>query len=266
MKPLASVLMVIGVAASAGIAAPLEMGLGAGPSFTSLDSLNNSISAFNTLIDHLNEVFSVHPDVTGTVPSMPSIGTGLSLYASEYYRLNDWLAFGVHLEYARSASGTEGAYQGGTVSTVDLYYHAQILGIVLGGEATFVDLGLRLGAVGGLGYFYAMVDQRMLFEIPDEYPEAIAGVPPAMEGRYRGGSLGLEVGLNLSYPVVDWLAIGAQVRYRTANVRVLRDAQGDPLGLAGGEDGDSLSLHGLAVQLHFLISIDLSLDGGKETP
>lgn len=265
MKPLASVLMVIGVAASAGIAAPLEMGLGAGPSFTSLDSLNNSISALNTLIEHLNEVFSVHPDVTGTVPSMPSMGTGLSLYAGEYYRLNDWLAVGVHLEYAGSASGTEGVYRGGTVSTVDLYYQAQVLGVVLGSEVTFVDLGLRLGAVGGLGFFYAIVDQRILFEIPDEYPEAIAGVPSTTEGRYRGGSLGLEAGLNLSYPVFEWLAVGAQVRYRSANVRVLRNAQGDPLGLAD-DDGDSLSLHGLAVQLHFSISIDLSLDGGKETP
>ncbi len=266
MKPLASVLMVIGVAASVGIAGPLEMGLGAGPSFTSLDSLNNSISALNTLIDHLNEVFSVHPDVTGTVPSMPSIGTGLSLYASEYYRLNDGFAFGVHLEYASSASGTEGAYRGGTVSTVDLQYRAQVLGVVLGSEFTFVDLGLRLGAFGGLGYFHAMVDQRILFEIPEEYPESIAGVPPAVEGRYRGGSLGLEAGLNLSYPMLEWLAIGAQVRYRSANVRVLRNAQGDPLGFAGGEDGDALSLHGLAVQLYLSISIDLSLDGGKETP
>jgi len=49
MKGLASVLLVLVLTGMAAIAGPLELGFGVGPSFTSLDSFNESISVFNAL-------------------------------------------------------------------------------------------------------------------------------------------------------------------------------------------------------------------------
>lgn len=249
----------------AGIAGPLELGLGAGPSFTSLDSLNESIGTFNTLIGHLNETFDIHPDVTGTVAQMPSMGTGLYLTATEKYRLTDWFALGVHVEYMGSSSSTAGFYQGSEISQIDLSYRSHVLGAVVGGDVTFVDLGLRLGAIGGVGYFYTILDRKAVLQIPAEYPDAIAGLPPAGEGRYTGGTFGLEAGITLTYPIFDWFTIGTQVTYRTAEVDSLETSQGAGLDLNGDGQNESVNLSGLAVQFTFSINIDLSLDGGKES-
>jgi hypothetical protein len=265
MKGLASVLIGIVLMGITAIAGPLELGLGAGPSFTSLDSLNDSIGVFNALIEHLNDTFAIHPDVEGTVDLMPSMGTGLYLSAVEEYRLTNWFALGAHVEYMGSSSETVGFYQGSEISQIDLAYRSHVLGGVLRGDATFVNLGLRLGAIGGVGYFYTIVDRKAVFQIPVEYPETIAGLPPEGEGRYTGGTLGFEAGISLSYPVFQWLTIGTQVVYRTANVPALRDRQGAELDLDGDGQAESLNLSGLAVQFSFSISIDLSLDGGKES-
>ncbi|MFC2096029.1 hypothetical protein ACFLSW_06315, partial [Candidatus Bipolaricaulota bacterium] len=198
MKGLASVVFVIVIGGMAAIAGPLELGLGAGPSFTSLDSFNESIGVLNALIDHLNETFDIHPDVTGTVAPMDSIGTGLFLSAAEQYRLTDWFALGAHVEYTGASSSTTGFYQGTEISQIDVGYRSHILGLVLGGDVTFVDLGLRLGATAGAGYFYTILDRNVVFQIPSEYPDDIAGLPPEGEGRYTGGAFGLEAGITLT--------------------------------------------------------------------
>jgi len=265
MKGLASVLLAVVLMGVAGIAGPLEMGLGAGPSFTSLDSFNESIGVLNTLIEHLNETFDVHPDVTGTVTPMPSVGTGLYLSAGEQYRLTDWFGFGAHVEYAGSSSSTTGIYQGSEISQVDLSYRSHILGAVLGGDITFVDLGLRLGVTAGVGYFYTILDHKVVFQIPAEFPDAIAGLPPEGEGRYTGGAFGLEAGITLSYPILDWFTIGTRVIYRSAEIDSLANSQGIALDLNGDGISESVNLSGLAVQFTFSINIDLSLDGGKES-
>ena len=265
MKRLASALIVVVLLGIAGTAKPLELGLGGGPSFALLDSLNESIAILNTLIGHLNETFTIHPDVSGTVAPMPSMGKGLCLTASEQYRITDWFAFGAHVEYMGSSSATAGMYQGSEDSEIDLSYRSHILGVMLGGDITFVDIGLRLGAIGGLGYFHTILDRKVLFEIPSEYPEAIAGVPPAGEGRYSGGAFGLEAGIVLTYPLFEWLTIGTRVVYRTANVASLSSYGGPELDLDGDGRSDSLNLSGLAVQFTFSINIDLSLEGGKES-
>ena len=265
MKRLASVLLGIVILGITGLAGPLEMGFGAGPSFTSLNSFNESIDVYNTLIDHLNETFDIHPGVTGTVAAMPSLGTGLYLSASEQYRLTDWFAFGVQVEYAGSSSATTGFYQGSEISEIDLAFGSHLLGAILGGEVTFVDLGLRLGATGGVGYFYTILDRKAVFQIPAEFPDAIAGLPPEGEERYTGGAFGLEAGITLTYPIIDWFTIGTRVTYRTAEVGSLKNSQGIELDLNGDGQSEPVSLSGLAVQFTFSINIDLSLDGGKES-
>ena len=265
MKGLASVLLVSVLLSVTGIAGPLELGLAVGPSFTSLDSFNESVGVFNALIDHLNETFDVHPDVSGTVAPMPSMGTGLHLSAAEQYRWTDWFALGGQVEYVGSSSATAGFYQGSEISQIDVEYRSHVLGAVLGGEVTFVDLGLRLGATAGVGYFHTILDRKVIFQIPAEYPDAIAGLPPEGEARYTGGAFGLEAGIILSYPVFDWLTIGTRVVYRTAEVDSLKTSQGIGLDLNGDGQNESVSLSGLAVQFAVSINIDLSLDGGKES-
>jgi len=142
---------------------------------------------------------------------MSTMGRGLYLSAAEKYRLTDWFALGAHVEYMRSSSSTVGFYQGSEISQIDVSYGAHVLGVVLGGDITFVDLGLRLGASGGVGYFHTILDRNVVFQIPAEYPDAIAGVPPEGEGRYTGGAFGLEAGITLSYPVFEWFTIGTQI-------------------------------------------------------
>lgn len=264
MKGLASVLFILVLLGLAVTAEPLELGLGVGPSFTSLDSFNESIGVFNALIDELNETLGVHPDVSGTVASMPTMGTGVYLSAVEQYRLLDWLAIGAHVEYTGASSSTSGFYQGSEISQIDVSFRSHVLGVVLGGDVTFVDLGLRLGASAGVGYFHTILDRNVIFQIPEEYPDVIAGVPPEGEARYSGGAFGLEAGITLSYPVFDWFTVGTKVIYRTAEVGSLSTSQGIEMDLNGDGKSESVNLSGLAVQVTFSINIDLSLDGGKE--
>ncbi|MBU1049691.1 hypothetical protein KKG90_06675, partial [Candidatus Bipolaricaulota bacterium] len=94
MKGLASVLFILVLSGLAVTAGPLELGLGVGPSFTSLDSFNETIGVFNALIAELNETLGVHPDVSGSIASMPSMGNGVYLSAAEQYRLMDWFSLG----------------------------------------------------------------------------------------------------------------------------------------------------------------------------
>jgi hypothetical protein len=196
---------------------------------------------------------------------MPAMGTGVYLTAAERYWMTDWFALGAHVEYMGSSSATSGFYTGSDVSQIDLSYNSHVLGAVLSGSVTFVDLGLRLGAIGGVGYFHTILDRNVIFQIPAEYPEAIAGLPPEGEGRYTGGALGFEAGITLTYPIFDWFIIGTQVTYRSAEVDSLKTAQGVLMDLNGDGQSESVNLSGLAVLFTFSINIDLSLDGGKES-
>ena len=264
MKRLLTALLFVWLIHLAAMAGPLEMSLGGGPSATSLDAINESIELFNTLITHLNETFGVHPDVEGAVAPVPPIHGGMYLHAAERYWLADWFALGGHVGYSRASTATTGFYEGSEISeiSVDLAFHS--VSGVLGGEATFLDVGLRLGGFGGIGYYYVLLDRKTVFEIPIEYPDIISGVPPEGEGRYTGGSIGFEAGLSLAYPIAPWFMIGSRLTYRSARIPELTDAAGSVLDLDGDETGESISLSGLTVQLTVSINIDLSLDGRKE--
>jgi hypothetical protein len=264
MKGLAVALLATLAASAGAIAGPLEITIGGGPAATSLDDVNASIGVFNALILDLNETFAVHPDVTGSVEQLGPMVSGLSLRIGERYWLGDWLGFGAHFQYARSSSAATGFYQGSDVSTIDVALDFDGVGIVLGGCATFIDVGLLISAEIGVGYYFAILDRSVVFEVPSEYPDVISDVPPEGEGRYTGGALGFEIGLAMSYPVTQWFAIGSVLTYRSATVDSLDDLEGTQLDLDGDGATESVNLSGVAVQLTLSLSIDLSLDGKKE--
>jgi len=264
MKGLATALLLIGWVHVAAIGGPLEMSIGGGPSAISLDAINHSIDYFNALIVHLNETFAVHPDVDGSVDIVPPIGGGLYLQGAERYWATDWFAVGAHVGYSRASTATIGFYEGAEVSEIGVDLAFQAVGGVLEAEATFLDVGLRLGAFGGIGYYHILFDRKTVFEIPEEYPDIIAGVPPNGEGRYTGGTIGFEAGLSLAYPIAEWFSIGSRVTYRSARVSELTDGLSNILDLDGDNIAEPISLSGFTVQLTVSIHIDLSLDGRKE--
>lgn len=264
MKGLATALLFVGAIHLSTFAGPLEISIGGGPSAISLDTINESIGLFNTLITHLNETFSVHPEVTGAVDPVPPMRGGMYLQAAERYWVTDWFALGGHIGYSRTLTSTTGFFEGADVSEIDVDLSFHSLGGVLTGEATFLDVGLRLGAFGGVGYYYVILDRTTLFEIPSEYPDILAGIPPEGEGRYTGGTIGFEAGISLTYPVAPWFMLGTRLTYRSARISELTEAGATVLDLDGDEVGESISLSGLTVQLAVSINIDLSLDGRKE--
>jgi len=264
MKGLATALLFVGLTHLTVMAGPLELSIGGGPSVISLDEINESVGIFNALITHLNETFAVHPDVTGAVDLVSPMSGGMYLHAAERYWLTDWFALGGHIGYVDASASTTGFYEGSEISEIgiDLGFHS--VGGVVVGEATLVDVGLRLGVFGGVGYYHAILDCRTLFEIPVEYPDVIAGVPPNCEGRFSGGSIGFEAGISLTYPVAPWFMIGSRFSFRSARIAELTDTTARVLDLDGDGTGESISLSGLIVQLTVSINIDLSLDGRKE--
>jgi len=264
MKGLATALSAVCVLSIACFAGSLEMSIGGGPSVISLDAINDSIGVFNALITHLNDTFDVHPDVTGSVAPLDSIGTSLSFSAVERYRLAGWIGLGASVDYARSSVSTRGFYNGIEASEIAIDIGFQAVNVVVGGTLTFLDAGIRLGVTGGIGYYYTIVDNTIIFQIPEEYPDVIAGVPPEGAGRHTGGALGFDAGLSLSYPIAPWFIAGVDVVYRSARVASLTDQSSNALDLDGDGDEESIDLSGLMVRFTFTISIDLSLGQGKE--
>jgi len=263
MKGLATglfAILLIGAATSAG---PLEMAIGGGPAAISLKEINGSIGVINTVIDLLNETFAVHPDVTGSVGRLDPMSSGLTFCAEEWYWLNGWFAFGGKFEYLRSASAISGEYHGSAVSKIDIALGLNGVGIVFGGRATFLDMGLVLAAQAGVGYYYAMFDRSVVFEIPSEYPDVISVVPPEGAGRYTGGTFGLELGISLFYPLTDWFSLGSSISYRSASVDRVADRAGEGLDLDGDGVTERLDLDGISVQFTFSVSFDLSLTEEK---
>jgi len=264
MKGLATALSAVWLLSIACYAGSLEMSIGGGPSVISLGEINNSIGVFNALITHLNDTFSIHPDVSGSVAPLDDLGTSVSFSAVERYRLTRWLALGGSVDYARSRSETRGFYQGAEASEVAIDLTFQAIDAVVGGTVTFLDFGIQLGITGGIGYHHAMVDHSVVFQVPEEYPDVIAGLPPEGAGRHTGGTIGFDAGLSLTYPIASWFIAGADVIYRSARIASLTDASDSAFDLDGDGTAESVDLSGLLVRFTFTIRIDLSLDGEKE--
>lgn len=264
MKGLATALFAVlawSVFAGAG---PLEFAFAAGPSAMSLASLNDSIGVFNALIEHLNETADVHPDLAGEVLPLGAFGSGLSLHAGERYWLAGGLALGASIDYFRTSTDTLGHYEGADVSTVDLSFDLTTISGLLNVRATFVDLGIRLSADVGVGYYHAITNRSVVFEVPPEYPDVLSGVPPDGTGRYSGGTFGFEAGLALTVPVADWFVLGTTVAYRSATVQALHDGTGAELDVDGDGRSEPAQLGGMTVRLMLALRIDLGLGGEKE--
>lgn len=264
MKGLASVLGIVLLAGCTGFSGTLEMAIGGGPSAISLDEFNAAITTFNALIVHLNETFFVHPDVTGTVPTLNPMVSGFVARAAERYAVADWLAIGAEFEYAKSRTATSGAYHGAETSTIDIALDFQSIGILLGARATFLDVGLRLSADAAIGYYYGTLNHSIVFEIPSEYPDAISGVPPKADDHHSGGALGFDAGFTIDVPIGTGFSLGATVAYRSASIGTLRNAAGESLDLNGDALPEGANLDGISVRLMMSIQIDLSPNGGKE--
>jgi hypothetical protein len=264
MKGLATLLIAATLTSVAALAGPLEMTFGVGPSAAALGSLNASIDVVNALIEHLNETFDVHPDVSGSVDLLNPMVSGLSFRIGERLWLTEWLGFGAAAEYFSTSTATDGFYEGSETSTIDVALGLRSVGITVGGRATFLDAGLRLAAEGAVGYYYLICDRAVLFEIPTEYPDVLSNVPPDGDARYTGSTFGFEIGLSLVYPVARWFTIGSTVLYRATGPSSVTDAAGAELDLIGDGTPDSIDLDGVTVRLAFSINIDLSPDGEKE--
>ncbi|RLE36120.1 hypothetical protein DRJ12_04630 [Candidatus Acetothermia bacterium] len=263
MKGLATgllAILLIGLATSAG---PLEMAIGGGPAAISLKEINGSIRVINTVIDLLNETFAVHPDVTGSVGELDPMSSGLAFCAEEWYWLTGWFSFGGKFEYLHSSSAVSGEYHGADVSTIDVALGLNSVGLLFGGRAVFLDMGLVLAAEGGVGYYYTMFDRSVVFEIPSEYPDVISVVPSEGTGHYTGGAFGLELGLSLYYPLTSWFSIGSSISYRSGSVNRMVDREGEGLDLDGDGITEGADLDGISVQFMFSVSINLSLTEEK---
>jgi len=264
MKGLAILMIATLLTSVVAFAGSMEMAFGGGPTAISLASINASIGVFNTLIAHLNETFAVHPDVSGAIDPIAPMTSGLSFRAEERFWLLDWFGLGAAIEYYSSSTETIGFYEGSEISTIDVALGVTAVGALLGARASFLDAGLRLAAEGGFGYYYVLLDRSTIFEIPIEYPDAISGVPPDGDERFTGSSLGFEVGLNLSYPMTQWLSIGSTVTYRSATVNSVANSAGDELDLDGDGTTEPIDLDGITVRLVLSLNIDLSPNGEKE--
>jgi len=264
MKGLTVCLCVTLLMSVAGLASTLEMSFSAGPSAVSLSQVNNAISAFNVLIEHLNETFEAHPDVDGSVEPLDLMRSGLTFRASEAFRLVDWLAVGAHFELIRASSATTGVYTGASNSNIDVDLRFSTIGLGLDAQIRFLDIGLQLALDLGASYYRSTFDRSVLFEIPEEYPDTLSSVPPDGEGRYTASTFGLELGLSIAYPAASWLTLHSAISYRLAPAQEALDSTGTPLDLDGNGQSESLALGGLSVRLGVSINIDLSLGERKE--
>ena len=264
MKGLASALIVALILSASAAAGQLEFAFGGGPSAISLSEINASIGVFNALIEHLNETADVHPDLTGTVDALPAMTSGISFSAGERFWILDWLGLGASIGYVRASTATLGHYEGANVSTIDVNVDVTNVNALVGARIVFLDLGIRLAADLAAGYTHGITNRAVTFEIPEEYPDVLSGVPEDGNSRYSGGAFGFEVGLDISYPIADWFGIGASVAYRSATVPTLTYSAGTELDIDSDGRSEPAELSGITVRLTFSLSIDLGLDGDKE--
>jgi hypothetical protein len=264
MKGLASVLGVILLSGCAALAGPLEISIGGGVSAVSLDAFNGILESWNALIEHLNETFLIHPDVSGTVRTLDLLSSGMGFQVGEWYQPLGWLALGARFEYEQSETGTRGTYVGAETSTIDIALEWQTIGVLAGARFLLLDAGVRLSGDLALGYFHGALAHSVTFEVPSEYPDALAGLPPKGDGRHTGSTIGLAAQISVDVPIVAGLSLGATLGYRSAVIGALADASGTALDLDGDETSEEANLSGIGVRLTLSFDIDLSLDGEGE--
>ncbi|MDD4903417.1 MAG: hypothetical protein PHX77_02825 [Candidatus Bipolaricaulis sp.] len=264
MKGLASILGILVLSGGVTLAGPLELSFGGGLGAVSLTSFNGIIDSWNGVLDELNEYSLVDPEVSGSVRNLAKLSTGLTFQAAEWYWILDWLALGARFEYETATTATSGAYVGGETSVVNISLEYQTIGILAAARVAILDIGVRLSADVGLGYYRGTLDHAVIFQVPSEYPKALSGIPPEGSDRHAGGTVGFAAQLALDVPVMSGFRLGAAVGYRTAMIGTLTNEAGAALDLDGDEILDEANVSAISVRLAISLDIDLSLDGEKE--
>lgn len=255
MKGLVAVVGLVLLAGMGAFAGDLELFVGAGPGGAALDEINSRITLFNVIIADLND----NPTIDGTVPPVPNLGSGIAYQAGERFWVTDSFAIGGKLEYFRTETSTSGSYtSGGETSQIAIDLGCSFVGFVLTGEFNFLSHGLTLGVQGGIGYYYSGFTTAITFQMPSGY-RSISVHPQEGEGHYNNQSVGFEVGLSLTYPVTEWIGIGADLTYRALTAPTITDAQGTGLDLDGDGTAERIDLSGISVQFRVSLAIDLSL-------
>jgi len=231
----------------------------AGPSLTSMGELTTVVARFDAILQVLNDYFEEFPaEVRGVVPPIRRIGGGVSVIAGERYWLWPGFALGIATEFSHSRDGTSGVYQSRERDyAVDVHVEASLLGAALDVQAIVLDAGIRLGVGIRLGYYLARLDVLSSFEVPQEYPDQLAGIPPDLEDRFTGGAFGGEFAFVVSYPIAPWLTARAEAIYRVVPAQ-LANTVGDQLDFDGNGTPERISLGGFAVRLGFSLRLDLS--------
>ncbi|RLE39943.1 hypothetical protein DRJ23_02950 [Candidatus Acetothermia bacterium] len=255
MKGLVAVVGLVLLAGMGAYAGDLEMFAGAGPGGAALGEINAAITLYNTIIAALNET----PTIDGTVPLIPHLGAGIGYYAGEQFWMTDSLAIGGKLEYFRTETSTSGSYTSGDeTSQIAVDLGCSFVGFVLTGRFDFLSSGLTIGVTGGVGYYYSGFTTAITFQMPSGYPP-ISVHPHEGEGHYNNQAVGFEAGLSITYPMTDWLGIGAELGYRALTSPTITDADGTGLDLDGDGTAEQIDLSGISIQFRISLAIDLSI-------
>jgi hypothetical protein len=257
MKGLVTVTVITLLCGTLAIAGPLEFFAGAGPSAATLGSINDGIETVNNIIRDLNN----DPRYEGDVPELGHLGSGLAYSAGERYWITDRFALGGKLTYFRAATVTSGAYETVNVtevSNVSLDLKTQSIGLLVSAKFVFLDVGLRLAADLGVGYYYSGFETAITFEMPSSYAPISIELPSG-DGHYNGSSFGIEGGISLYFPIADWVNVGTSVLYRSLTVQHLRDSEGRGLDFDGDGTTEVADLGGITVEFTIALNIDISL-------
>ena len=253
MKGLAAVVGLVVLVQLSAIAGGLGLFVGAGPGGAALGEINQAITLYNRLLDSFNNT----PTITGTVPPIPSLGSGITYQAGEQFWITDDFALGGKIEYFRTTAATAGEYQsGGKKTPVSIALDCSTIGFVITSGFNFLHYGLTLGAHGGVGYYYSGFTSNITFSVPSGYNKTISVHPHTGTGHYNNRAFGVEAGLSLLYPLTPWLSLGVDATYRALTAPSLVDAHGTGLDLDGDGKVERLDLSGISV----LISVSVKLD------
>ena len=257
MKGLVTVTVITLLWGTVAFSGTLEFYTGAGPSAAALGSINAGIDVVNVITGDLN----TDPRFDGDVPTLPHLGSGLAYSAGERYWISDHFALGGELTYFKSTTSTAGTYNtvgSSEVSNVSIDLQCQSVGLLIGGRFTFLDVGLRLAVDLGLGYYYSGFNSAITFEMPSDYHPINIHLSSG-EGHYNGSSIGIEGGISLSFPLADWINVGAGLSYRSLTVQHLADSSGNGFDFDGDGTTEVADFSGITVQFNIALDINLSL-------